>query len=322
MGASASEILLEAGTNEVEILELFIDEAEYRGYFGVNVAKVLEIIPMPEKIMRPPHLSGSFAAGIFNHRGEIVVLLDLARWLGKTRVEQGQPKVLVTEFNNTVTAFLVSGVTRIHRVTWDDIKPLEGYLEGLSDCITGVIELEDKLVLLLDLEKAIGDLDPQLVLSASRPITDAVSEGYEPIKVLHVDDSLVVRKTLKQRLEENHIFSVQSMTNGAEAWSYLVGLKERCTDDGQPLAKYVDVVLSDIEMPVMDGYHLCKRIKDDSQLRSIPVVLFSSIITDKLLHKGEAVGADGQFSKPDLALVQFMKNTVDKKRAQASSVSP
>jgi len=322
MGASASEILLEAGTNEVEILELFIDEAEYRGYFGVNVAKVLEIIPMPEKIMRPPHLSGSFATGIFNHRGEIVVLLDLARWLGKTRVEQGQPKVLVTEFNNTVTAFLVSGVTRIHRVTWDDIKPLEGYLEGLGDCLTGVIELEDKLVLLLDLEKAIGDLDPQLALSASRPTTGAVSEGYEPIKVLHVDDSLIVRKTLKQRLEENHIFSVQSMTNGAEAWSYLVGLKERCTDDGQPLAKYVDVVLSDIEMPVMDGYHLCKRIKDDSQLRSIPVVLFSSIITDKLLHKGEAVGADGQFSKPDLALMQFMKDTVDKKRAQASSVSP
>src|SRR5512140_329415 len=103
MGSAMSNILLETGTNEVEILELFIDEGEYKGYYGVNVAKVLEIIPMPQKIMRPPHLRGTFAVGIFNHRDKIVALLDLAQWLGRARVETADAKVLITEFNSTVT---------------------------------------------------------------------------------------------------------------------------------------------------------------------------------------------------------------------------
>ncbi len=317
MSTATSSILLETGTNEVEILELFIDEADYRGHYGVNVAKVLEIIPMPEKVMRPPHLTGSFAVGMFNHRGVIIALLDLAKWLGRTRVERVQPKVLITEFNNTLTAFLVSGVTRIHRATWNDIKPLDGYAEDMGDSVTGIIRLDERLVLLLDLEKAIGDLNPRLAISTSPDALETASDGYKPIKVLHVDDSVVIRKTVKRRLEENGAFSLESMTNGAEAWSHLTELKERCKADGRPLSAFVDVVLTDIEMPAMDGYHLCKRIKDDPDLRSLPVVLFSSLISDKLLHKGTAVGADGQFSKPDLALMRFIKELIDNKRAQA-----
>lgn len=319
MGTSMSNILLETGTNEVEILELFIDEGEYKGYYGVNVAKVLEIIPMPAKIMRPPHLRGTFAKGIFNHRDKIVALLDLAQWLGRSRMETEQEKVLITEFNSTVTAFLVSGVTRIHRATWSDIRPLDGYTEGLSDSITGVIELENKLVFLLDLEKAIGDLNPLLAVSDSGMSTEKVGGEYTAIKVLHADDSHVIRNTLKRRLEENGTFSVVSATNGDEAWVKLTELKTRSENEGVPLSDSVDIVITDIEMPGMDGYHLCKRIKDDPVLKSVPVVLFSSLITDKLVHKGEAVGADGQFSKPDLALIQFMKETVEKRRQGAGA---
>ncbi len=315
MGTGMSNILLETGTNEVEILELFIDEGEYTGYYGVNVAKVLEIIPLPPKIMRPPHLKGSFASGIFNHRDKIVALLDLATWLKRPRVENAQPKVLITEFNSTVTAFLVSGVTRIHRATWSDIRPLDGYTEGLSDSITGVIELENKLVFLLDLEKAISDLNPQLAISnPAQSTADMVAGDYERIKVLHADDSLVIRNTLRRRLEENGAFTVHSVTNGDEAWSYLMALKQKCDANGEPLSNFLDVILTDIEMPGMDGYHLCKRVKDDPELRSLPVVLFSSLITDKLFHKGEAVGADGQFSKPDMTLMKFMKDAVEKRR--------
>ncbi len=318
MGTGVSNILLETGTNEVEILELFIDEEHYTGYYGVNVAKVLEIIPLPSNIMRPPHLKGTFASGIFNHRDKIVVLLDLATWLKRKRVENAQPKVLITEFNSTVTAFLVSGVTRIHRATWSDIRPLDGYAESLTDSVTGVIELDNKLVFLLDLEKAISDLNPQLALSSpAQLLGNMVAGDYVPIKVLHADDSVVIRNTIRRRLEENGIFSVRSVTNGDEAWSYLAGLKKKNEADGAPLSDSVDVILSDIEMPGMDGYHLCKRVKDDQDLKSIPVVLFSSLITDKLLHKGEAVGADGQFSKPDLSLIQFIKEAVEKKRQQA-----
>jgi two-component system chemotaxis response regulator CheV len=316
-----SNILLETGTNEVEILELFIDEGEYKGYYGVNVAKVLEIIPLPSKIMRPPHLKGTFATGIFNHRDKIVPLLDLAEWLGRPRVETTQPKILITEFNSTVTAFLVSGVTRIHRATWSDIRPLDGYTEGLSDSVTGVIELENKLVFLLDLEKAIGDLNPQLAISnPAHAVEETVVGDHVAIKVLHADDSHVIRNTVKKRLEENGIFAVQSVTNGDEAWQHLTELKNRSEASGEPLCDSVDIVLTDIEMPGMDGYHLCKRIKDDPVLKALPVVIFSSLITDKLFHKGEAVGADGQFSKPDLMLIEFMKGAVENKRQSAQVI--
>ena len=314
MGTGQSNILLETGTNEVEILELFIDEVGYRGYYGVNVAKVLEIIPLPEKITRPPHLKDLFAAGMFNHRDKIIALIDLAAWLGKNRIENTVPKVLITEFNNVITAFLVSGVTRIHRVTWGDIRPLDGYMDGMSDTITSVIELEDKLVFLLDLEKAISDLNPDLAISDSCNFTVIAASDAQPINVLHADDSLVIRNAVKKRLQENNIFLVQSVINGDEAWAYLVALKDKCRNSGVPLTNFVDVVLTDIEMPGMDGYHLCKRIKDDPELKSIPVILFSSLINEKLLHKGEAVGADGQFAKPDLQLMNFIKNMVDKRR--------
>ncbi len=316
MAANLSNILLESGTNEVEVLELFIDEENYQGFYGVNVAKVLEIIPVPKKIIRPPALNGTCAVGMFNHRDKIIVLIDLAAWLGRNRIENRPPAVLITEFNNVVTAFLVSGVTRIHRLTWGDIKPLDGYIEGMSECLTGVIHLEKKIVFLLDLEKAISDLNPELAISGS---ADDVPEAFiagidQPIKILHADDSVVIRSTVKRRLEETNAFSVTSVMNGDAAWSYLMNAKKQAEEEKCGLTNFVDVVLTDIEMPGVDGYRLCKLIKDDQGLRSIPVILFSSLITDKLIHKGQSVGADGQFAKPDMQLMGFIKKLVGERR--------
>ena len=255
---------------------------------------------------------------MFNHRDKIIALIDLAGWLGRTRMETTPPKVLVTEFNNVINAFLVSGVTRIHRVTWGDIRPMDGYMDGLSDTITSVIELEDRLVFLLDLEKAIADLNPDLAISgAGQDDLQMKCTDDSPIRVLHADDSGVIRTTVKRHLEENKIFTVKSSSNGDEAWEYLLALKRKCQEEGTKLTDVVEVVMTDIEMPGMDGYHLCKRIKDDPDLKSLPVVLFSSLITDKLFHKGEAVGADGQFAKPDMKLVLFMKEIVEKRRQSA-----
>jgi two-component system, chemotaxis family, chemotaxis protein CheV len=314
-----SNILLESGTNEAEILELFIDEENYRGFYGVNVAKVIEIINMPAKIITPPDTKKNMICGLFNHRDKIIVLIDLAHWLKKNRIQNRSQNVIITEFNNTTTAFLVSGVTRIHRVTWENIKPLDGYMENVSDAVTGVIELEGKLVFLLDLEKAISELNPDLAIKPSSegdngPFT---FELDKPIKVLHADDSNVIRHNVKLRLEEKKSFTVQSVINGDDAWKYLLDIKEDAHKHGHGLDTRVDVVLTDIEMPGMDGYHLCKKIKEDQELRSIPVILFSSLITDKLIHKGEAVGADGQFAKPDLKLMKFMKELVEKRRKAA-----
>jgi two-component system chemotaxis response regulator CheV len=316
MATNLSNILLESGTNEVEVLELFIDEENYQGFYGVNVAKVLEIIPVPKKVLRPPTLAGTCAVGMFNHRDKIIVLIDLAAWLGRKRVENRPPAVLITEFNNVVTAFLVSGVTRIHRLTWGDIKPLDGFVEGMSESLTGVIHLENKIVFLLDLEKAISDLNPELAISDSgEDIPETLTSDLDqPIKVLHADDSGVIRTTVKRRLEETKAFSVTSVMNGDAAWSYLTEMKKRAEEEKRSLTDFVDVVLTDIEMPGVDGYHLCKLVKDDQGLRSLPVVLFSSLITDKLFHKGESVGADGQFAKPDMQLMGFMKKLVEERR--------
>jgi two-component system, chemotaxis family, chemotaxis protein CheV len=314
--AQGSNILLETGTNEVEILELYIDEEGYRGYFGVNVAKVIEIIPVPKNKINPPDSRKGVISGLFNHRNKVVVLVDLAAWLGKTRVEHRPCNVLITEFNNMITAFLVSGVTRIHRVTWQDIRPLDGYMENMSDAVTGVIELDSKLVFLLDLEKAIAELDPELALKAPDDGTGLVSgaNGGRKIKILHVDDSNVIRRNVKARLVEKG-FTVYSAANGEDAWNWLTEARDNALNAGMPLSGFVDAILTDIEMPIMDGYHLCKRIKTSPEFREIPVILFSSLITDKLIHKGESVGADGQFSKPDLSLITFIRDRVEKQAA-------
>ena len=192
------------------------------------------------------------------------------------------------------------------------------FVENVSDAVTGVIELDGKLVFLLDLEKAISELNPSLAINDKSGTDDPTFFDMEqPIKVLHADDSTVIRHNVKLRLEEKGGFAVQSVINGDDAWKYLMNIKESAREGGCSLSAFVDVVLTDIEMPGMDGYHLCKKIKDDPELKSIPVILFSSLITEKLYHKGEAVGADGQFAKPDLKLMTYMKELVEKRRKAA-----
>lgn len=319
-----SGILLSSGTNEFELIELFLDDdTGYRGYYGVNVAKVLEIIPLPEKIVKPPD-SAPFVEGIFNHRDNVIVLVDLLKWLGRSRSEEGTPIVIITEFNQVTSAFLVSGVTRIHRSSWDNIKPIDKFLQNYCDAMTGMILLDDRIVLMLDLEKIIAELDPRLAVPKLQEGTAKifVSESFAsvinyPIKILHADDSGMIRRTTKVLLEENEEFIVTSMQDGKLAWEYLEELKNKAAEDSVPITDFVDAVLSDIEMPGMDGYHLCKKIKSDPELKCLPVVLFSSLITDKLIHKGESVGADAQLAKPSpVELVRDLKEIVAKMGAK------
>lgn len=314
-------ILLESGTNELEIIELFIDEeGGYRGYYGVNVAKVIEIINMPARIHRPPN-AADFVAGVFDHRGKVIMLVDLAVWLKKKRADGGTPIVIITEFNKVVSAFLVSGVTRIHRTSWANIKAMDGYMQNFCEALTGTILLEKRTVLMLDLERVIGELDPRLAVPMKQeeaggpvvPEDDAGVMAY-PLKALHADDSGMIRRTTKQLLEENNEFIVTSKVDGKEAWEHLEALKTQAAEQGRPVTDFLDIVLSDIEMPGIDGYHLCQKIKTDPELKVLPVILFSSLITEKLRHKGESVGADGQLAKPSPAeLVMYLKEIVGKK---------
>lgn len=316
-----TNILLEAGTNELEVVEFYLDErlptmeagpdalngqgaslagaGQYRGYYGINVAKVLEIIRMP-KITELPEVQHPSVLGAFNLRSRIITLVDLAVWLGKDHAPcTEEPKTIVTEFNNVTTAFMVSGVNRIHRISWEQVQPPNAYMASVSsNTIVGVVRLENRIVFLLDLEKVVASLNPRLSLRLDDLGDDWVADaGY---RALVADDSALIREMQRDLLEKAG-FRVIITTNGREAWDCLSAFKRRIEEEQRPLSDFVQVVVSDIEMPIMDGLNLTSRIKNDPVLKQLPVLLFSSLITDKLRHKGNSVGADGQISKPEVA---------------------
>ncbi len=303
---SQTNILLEAGTNELEIVEFYLEEevengvdGSYHGYYGVNVAKVLEIIRMP-KVTELPEVQHPSVLGAFNLRNQIIPLVDLSLWLGKKSTGAADAKVIVTEFNNVTTAFMVSGVNRIHRISWEEVEPPNEYMASLSgNSINGVVKMENRIIFLLDLEKIVADLNPQLRMRLDEAIDWSNSTSY---RALICDDSTLIREMIKDLLQKAK-FEVEAYTTGKGAWDRLVEIKHKATEEDRKVSDYVQVVISDIEMPSMDGHSLCKKIKEDAELKHLPVILFSSLITDKLRHKGDSVGADDQISKPEISRV-------------------
>lgn len=313
-----TNILLEAGTNELELVEFYIDEEDdYRGHYGVNVAKVVEIIRM-QPITVMPNMRHPSVLGAFKYRdGRIVPLIDLAKYLNKPDITGEAPKIIVTEFNNVITAFLVSGVTRIHRLSWKDVEPPGPFIQTISAAVTGVVRFEGRTAFVLDMEKIVGDMDEGLSISYTAPEKVHVGQVYN---ILHADDSYSVRNLVKNLLEKSGGFHVIQTTNGEEAWEFLKKTKQQCEEENRPLSDFVDGVISDIEMPAVDGLTLCRWIKEDPLLKQLPVALFSSLINEQLRHKGESVGADAQFAKPDLSqLSEMMINLMKKKLANASN---
>ena len=298
---SETKILLETGTNELEIIEFYLDEARgdtsYRGYYGINVAKVLEIIQLPE-LTEMPEVSHRAVLGAFNLRDKVIPLIDLAAWLGRTRAEFETPKVIVTEFNRTKSAFLVSGVTRIHRIGWREVEAPTNYVSSLTaNSITGVVKFSSRIVFILDMEKICMELNPDAArVVQSGAAQDVKADGAH---ALLVDDSKMARNMISNTLSEAG-FRVHTEDNGEMAWNHLLAIKALAEQTGQSVKDYIDVVITDVEMPAMDGHTLTRFIKEDPELRQLPVILCSSIITDTLRHKGIVVGADDQVSKAEL----------------------
>ena len=262
------------------------------------MAKVVEIIrlqpctAMPQ--MRHPAVMGAFA-----HRdGKVVPLVDLAKYLDKKTIHAGDAKIIVTEFNNITTGFLVSGVTRIHRLSWNNVEEPGGFLQNMSrNSVTGMVRLEQRVVFLLDMEKVVADMDPHLAIKLDKISDELLDKHYT---ILHADDSGSIRKLVKTLLEDHDKFTVHQAVSGEEAWNMLKKFKEQAVAEGKPITDVVQAVVSDIEMPRMDGLALCRKIKEDPELKALPVALFSSIVSLSLEHKGKSVGADAQFAKPDL----------------------
>ena len=297
-----TNILLESGTNELEIVEFYINENvpgqdnPYTGYYGVNVAKVLEIIKKP-KITEMPSVPHPAVLGAFNLRSTIIPLIDLSLWLGKGTIQEPDAKVIVTEFNKVTNGFMVSGVTRIHRLSWEQVEPPGNYISQFAaNSITGVVRIEDRIIFLIDMEKIIAELNPELAVNFTDNLDITLDQQYT---ALVADDSDTIRNMLANVLKQAN-FKVIRARNGQEAWDNLLQIKSQATEENKKVTDYIHIVISDIEMPSVDGLNLTKRIKEDPELKVLPVILFSSLITDKTRHKGESVGADDQISKPEV----------------------
>lgn len=283
--AEAAGILTEVGTNELEVVEFYIEDHAY----AINVAKVREIV-RPQKIMTIPE-SHPCMAGLFRNRDLVLPLIDLGKWLGaESGPEDAQAKVIVTEFNSIRVGFLVHRVSRIHRISWAALETPEQGSMLESRSALGFLRLGsgsegERIVFLLDFEGIVSEIEGNK--GRCNTATDPDLERRRGKLALLVEDSALIRKTTRKRLEAGGL-TISETTNGEEAWAYL--------EAGSP----VDIVISDIEMPKMDGHHLTKRIKREERFRHLPVVLYSSMIYEEVRRKGDTLGANAQVCKPDL----------------------
>ncbi|MBQ0140947.1 MAG: chemotaxis protein CheV [Kurthia sp.] len=289
-------ILLESGTNELEIVEFEVGNNK----FGINVIKVKEIIqPIPVTFI--PH-SHPFVEGIVQLRGEVLPVVDMSRVLGiSTEQRNSQHKYIVAEFNKQRVVFHVDNVSMIHRISWEQIeKPSEMYQNGTSQVI-GVIKRDDVMLLLLDFERIILEINPDTGISVESVKKLGTRKRSEK-RILIAEDSPLLRKLLNDTMSEAGYVNVEFFENGKDAYNYLEMTAERGA-----IEDTIQLVVTDIEMPQMDGHHLTKKIKGNPKLSILPVVIFSSLITDDLKHKGDQVGANAQISKPEIAeLIQFV----------------
>jgi two-component system chemotaxis response regulator CheV len=296
------DILLESGTNEVEIAEFFLGSNSY----GVNVAKIKEFVPYNAVSITRDLNAPKAMAGVFMLRGELIPLIDLNIFLSLVSHETSDRKViLVTEFNNMITGFIVDGINQIHRLTWEDLKIINPVMKQHTDRLTGTVHHQDSDILILDLEYIISELFPvQTALkheAAEKEINtnQTVTEQRSDKKILVVDDSSIARESIQSGLHTAGYLETTILDNGKSAIEYLDNLIDQTKSEGRPFNDFLDLIVTDIEMPQMDGLTLCKKIRERSTVK-IPIIIFSSLITEQMAHKCESVGASSYATKPNI----------------------
>ncbi len=286
--SNQGEILLEAGTNEFEVLVFGLAG----GTYGINVAKVREVI-LPVKLTQSPGQPDG-VLGMFNIRGSVLPLVDLSDHLDlrSDSEKTSNGRIIIAEFNQQQIGFLVDSVDQIHRMSWGDVKQAPE-LDEKGECgsITGMIEMDNRLILLLDFESIADEIRLQDQLHV-RFVENEYGVDRGSKYVILAEDSAFVRNLLQETFETSGYTNIKVCRDGAVAWQAILEAKKS--------GKTIDAIISDIEMPRIDGLYLTKRVKDDDDLRKIPVMLFSSLITADNLKKGKQVGADAQIAKPDL----------------------
>lgn len=294
-----TNILLENGTNELEVLEFMLEGQHY----GINVAKIREIIPYQE-VTPVPNAHPSIE-GIFMPRDTMITAINLRNCLQMReydRTELASSLFIVTNFNKLDIAFHVDAVLGIHRVSWNQIiKPGTTVSTSEDGISTGIIKIEGKLIIILDFEKIVTDINPETGLKMSE--IDALGERKQRnVPILIAEDSPLLNKLIVDSLKHAGYSNLIHTENGKQAYDVI----SACKADGT-LDQHVQCVITDIEMPVMDGHHLTKLIKEDDVTKDIPVIIFSSLVNEEMKRKGESLGADAQLSKPEIGnLVQVI----------------
>lgn len=292
-------ILLESGTNELEILEFTVGNNHY----GINVAKVKEILPYKE----PTPVPNAHPAieGIFMPREEIISIVDLGVCLNMPKVnDNGTDMYIITNFNKLNVAFHVHSVVGIHRVSWEAIVKPDGTVNSQGNGVaTGIIKIGEKLIILLDFEKIVVNISPETGLKVS-DIDHLRGRSRNELPILIAEDSPLLSKLITECLHKAGYSNITTTFNGKEAWDKMQSYKEV-----EDLSSEVVCLITDLEMPQMDGHRLTKLVKDDPVLHNVPVVIFSSLISDDMRRKGEALGADAQLSKPEIGK---LVETIDK----------
>lgn len=299
-----TNILLENGTNELEVLEFKLGNNHY----GINVAKIRELLTY-QPVTPIPNADAS-VEGIFMPRDTMITVINLKNCLGLDSTIENKGLFIITNFNKLNVAFHVDEVLGIHRVSWADIiKPDSTINTEDNGVSTGVIKIEEKLVIILDFEKIVTDISPETGLKVSA-IDDMGERERCESPILIAEDSPLLSKLITECLKKAGYTNLIITMNGQEAWDKLVQYKKEGTARDK-----VHCIITDIEMPLMDGHRLTKLVKEDEELKAIPLIIFSSLVNDEMRRKGEALGADAQLTKPEIGLlVGAIDDLIDKSR--------
>jgi len=294
-----TKILLENGTNELEVLEFKLDGNAY----GINVAKIKEIINYQE-VTPVPNAHPSIE-GIFMPRDTMITAIDLKNCLQRGVSEPGG-LFIVTNFNKLDIAFHVDSVVGIHRVSWTEIIKPGSTVSTTEDGVsTGIIKFDDRLIIILDFEKIVTDINPETGLK----ITDIEELGDRQridVPILIAEDSPLLNKLIVESLHKAGYVNLIHTENGQQAYDVI----QECKKEGS-LHEHVQCIITDIEMPLMDGHRLTKLIKSDDETKNIPIIIFSSLVNEEMMRKGEALGANAQLSKPEIGnLVKVVDSLV------------
>ena len=305
------EILLETGTNEMEIIEFYLGTQS----FGINVHKLKEIIPFDEEAVTVIPGSDAGMLGTLLLRGSTIPLIDLKEHMAQKEValdDEARRVVLICEFNDRVNGFKVDGVNMIHRVSWSDVHPMATFIDQYHPRFTGSINIEGREILIVDLEHIVSEFDPEAALDYEAEIhsvemAEKVPHTRQTMKLMLAEDSSLIRAGIARVLKSSNYSNLETFVDGEDCYKNILELKQKAASEGEDICNYLNLLITDIEMPKMDGLTLCKRVKDDPVLREIKVILFSSLINDQMKVKCDSVGADGYATKPQIPyLVQMM----------------